>query len=69
MNNPLKGDNTLYRERISRYDEFVKEYELVKKKEHQEFVYVKDWAAARKIDKKNFLKYLVVIVNPERNGI
>lgn len=57
MNNPLKGDNTLYRERISRYDEFVKEYELVKKREHQEFVYVKDWAAARKIDKKNFLKY------------
>jgi transposase InsO family protein len=56
-NNPLKGDNTLYRERISRYNEFVVEYELIKSKKHSEFVYVKDWAAARKIDKKNFLKY------------
>ncbi len=57
MNNPLKGDNTLYRERISRYNEFIKEYELIKNKDHPQFVFVKDWAAARKIDKKNFLKY------------
>lgn len=57
MNNPLKGDNTLYRERISRYNDFIIEYELIKSKKHSEFVYVKDWAAARKIDKKNFLKY------------
>lgn len=57
MNNPLKGDNTLYRERINRYNDFIIEYELIKKKEHLEFVFVKDWAAARKIDKKNFLKY------------
>lgn len=57
MNNPLKGDNTLYRERISRYNQFIIEYEQIKKKEHAEFIYVKDWAAARKIDKKNFLKY------------
>jgi transposase InsO family protein len=57
MNNPLKGDNTLYRERISRYNDFIVEYELIKKKGHPEFVYVKDWAAARKIDRKNFLKY------------
>ena len=57
MNNPLKGDNTLYRERISRYNEFIIEYELIKNKTHAEFLYVKDWAAARKIDKKNFLKY------------
>jgi hypothetical protein len=56
-NNPLKGGNTLYRERISRYNQFVIEYELIKNKRHSEFVYVKDWAAARKIDKKNFLKY------------
>jgi hypothetical protein len=33
------------------------EYELIKQKEHPDFVYVKDWASARKIDKKNFLKY------------
>jgi hypothetical protein len=57
MNNPLKGDNTLYRERISRYNDFVLEYEQIKNKVHPEFVYVKDWAASRKIDKKNFLKY------------
>jgi hypothetical protein len=57
MNNPLKGDNTLYRERISRYNDFIIEYELIKSKRHPEFLYVKDWAAARKIDKKNFLKY------------
>jgi len=57
MNNPLKGDNTLYRERISRYNDFVIEYELIKSKRHSEFLYVKDWAATRKIDKKNFLKY------------
>lgn len=56
-NNPLKGDNTLYRERINRYTEFIKEYELIKKGEHEEFRYVKDWAHARQIDKKNFLKY------------
>ena len=47
----------MYRERISRYNDFIIEYELVKKKEHPEFVFVKDWASARKIDKKNFLKY------------
>jgi hypothetical protein len=57
MINPLKGDNTLYRERISRYNDFIIEYEKIKKKRHSEFKYVKDWAAARKIDKKNFLKY------------
>ncbi len=57
MKNALKGDNTLYRERLNRYNEFIKEYELIKKKEHPEFLYVKDWALARKIDRKNFLKY------------
>jgi len=57
MNNALKGDNTLYRERIRRYNDFIIEYELIKSKKHSEFLYVKDWAAARKIDKKNFLKY------------
>lgn len=57
MNNPLKGDNTLYRERINRYSQFVLEYELIKNKDHPEFIYVKDWAASRKIDRKNFLKY------------
>jgi transposase InsO family protein len=54
---PLKGDNTLYRERISRYIEFIKEYELIKKKQHVQFAQVQQWAQARKICKKNFLKY------------
>ncbi len=57
MQNPLKGDNTLYKERINRYSAFIKEYELIKQKKHSEFIFVKDWAAARKIDKKDFLKY------------
>ena len=55
--NPLKGDNTLYRDRITRYNVFVKEYEQIKHGTHKEFRFVQDWAAARKIDKKNFLKY------------
>jgi len=54
---PLKGDNTLYRERISRYSEFVKEYEDIKNNRHSEFSQVQDWTKARKICKKNFLKY------------
>lgn len=57
IRNPLKGDNTLYRDWIGRYMEFVLEYEALKRGEHQEFWYVKDWASARKICKKNFLKY------------
>ncbi|MGL4331753.1 MAG: integrase core domain-containing protein [Bacteroidales bacterium] len=57
ITNPLKGDNTLYREWIGRYQDFVKEYETIKRGEHQDFLYVKDWAKARKICKKNFLKY------------
>ena len=57
MNNPLKGDNTLYRSRISRYSDFIVEYEQIKRGEHPDFAFVKDWAAARRIDKKNFLKY------------
>src|ERR1044071_1542186 len=57
MNNPLKGDNTLYRDRIKRYSGFIKEYEQIKQGRHKEFQFVQDWTAARKIDKKNFLKY------------
>ena len=57
IRNPLKGDNTLYRERITRYSGFITEYEKIKQGKHKEFRYVKDWASARGIDKKNFLKY------------
>jgi len=54
---PLKGDNTLYRDRINRYSGFIKEYEQIKTGRHPEFNYVQDWAKARRICKKNFLKY------------
>ena len=57
IKNPLKGDNTLYREWIGRYMGFIKEYEIIKSGGHAEFSYVKDWAKARNICKKNFLKY------------
>jgi transposase InsO family protein len=54
---PLKGDNTLYRDRINRYSGFIKEYEQIKTGTHPEFNYVQDWAKARRVCKKNFLKY------------
>ena len=53
----LSADRTLYNHRTRRYVEFVKEYELIKQKQHTEFRQVQDWARARKIDKRNFLKY------------
>lgn len=76
IKNPLKGDNTLYRDWIGRYTEFIKEYELLKRSEHPEFRFVKDWAAARKICKKNFLKYynrfkqsgLAIDLLPQKRG-
>jgi hypothetical protein len=53
----LSADRTLYNQRTRRYVEFVKEYELIKQKQHPEFAQVQLWARARKIDKRNFLKY------------
>lgn len=53
----LSADRTLYNQRTRRYVEFIKEYELIKQKEHKEFGQVQQWAKARKIDKRNFLKY------------
>src|SRR6266705_6497481 len=57
IGNPLKGDNTLYRQWNGRYTKFVNEYELIKRGKHKKFCYVKDWAEAGEICKKNFLKY------------
>src|SRR6218665_1093562 len=57
INNPLKGDYTLYRDWIGRYTGFIKGYELLKRRVHPDLRYVQDWAAAHKICKKNFLKY------------
>lgn len=53
----LSADRTLYSQRTRRYVEFVKEYELIKQKKHTEFTQVQLWAKARRIDKRNFLKY------------
>src|SRR6476620_10331086 len=53
----LSADRTLYNQRTRRYIEFIREYELIKQKQHPEFTQVQQWARARKIDKRNFLKY------------
>jgi hypothetical protein len=53
----LKGDRTLYNQRTKKYLEFVGEYELIKKKLHPDFSQEQLWTKARKIDKRNFLKY------------
>lgn len=53
----LPADRTLYNQRTKKYVEFVKEYELIKQKRHPEFSRVQQWTKARKIDKRNFLKY------------
>lgn len=53
----ISADRTLYNERTRRYVKFVEEYELIKQKLHPEFGQVQQWCKARKIDKRNFLKY------------
>jgi len=52
-----KSDMTLQRERIKRYESLIDEYELIKRKQHVQFAQVQQWAQARKICKKSFLKY------------
>lgn len=53
----LSADRTLYNQRTRRYVDFIKEYEMIKQKQHPEFTQVQHWTKARKIDKRNFLKY------------
>ena len=53
----ISADRTLYNERTRRYGKFIQEYELIKQKLHPEFAQVQQWCKARKIDKRNFLKY------------
>lgn len=50
-------DETLKRERIKRYKLLIREYELIKRKEHSTFRFVNDWAKARSLNKKIFLKF------------
>lgn len=53
----LSADRTLYNQRTKRYMEFVREYELIKQGQHPDFLQVQAWTKARKVDKRNFLKY------------
>lgn len=53
----ISADRTLYNERTRRYLRFVEEYDLIKQKLHPEFTQVQQWCKARKIDRRNFLKY------------
>ena len=73
----LSADRTLYNQRTRRYVEFIREYELIKQKQHPEFAQVQLWARARKIDKRNFLKYYnrfkqsggdVTLLLPQKRG-
>lgn len=73
----LSADRTLYNQRTKRYMEFVREYELIKQKMHPEFSQVQAWARARKVDKRNFLKYYnrfkqsggdVTLLQPQKRG-
>ena len=73
----VSADRTLYNQRTRRYVEFVREYELIKQKQHPEFTQVQHWAKARKIDKRNFLKYYnrftqsggdVTLLLPQKRG-
>lgn len=73
----LSADRTLYNQRTRRYVEFIKEYELIKGKQHPAFTQVQTWASARKIDKRNFLKYYnrfkqsggdVTLLLPQKRG-
>lgn len=73
----IKGDRTLYNQRTRRYVEFVREYELIKQSQHAEFTQVQQWCRARKIDKRNFLKYYnrykqsghdVTLLLPQKRG-
>ena len=50
-------DRSLDRERIKRYKELTKEYELIKEKKCAEFRFVKDWGKARGICIKTFHKF------------
>lgn len=72
----LSADRTLYNQRTRRYLDFVKEYELIKHKSHPEFTQVQLWCKARKIDKRNFLKYYnrykqsgdIALLSPGKRG-
>ena len=51
------NDLTLKRNYIQKYCFLIKEYELVKSKEHPRFRFAKDFYEAHAIDRRTFLKY------------
>jgi len=50
-------DLTLKRNYIQKYRFLIKEYELVKQKQHPEFRFVQEFYKARDTDRRSFLKY------------
>ena len=50
-------DLTLIRNYIQKYQFLISEYELVKKKAHPKYKFVKDFHAANGTDRRIFLKY------------
>ncbi|HUC79794.1 MAG TPA: integrase core domain-containing protein [Flavisolibacter sp.] len=73
----LSADRTLYKQRTKRYVAFIREYELIKCGRHPEFTQVQAWTKARRVDKRNFLKYYnrykqsggdVTLLLPQKRG-
>lgn len=51
------NDLTIVKNYLSKYKFLVSEYELVKKKEHPSYRYVKDFYNAHNIDRRHFIKF------------
>lgn len=52
-----RKDDTIVRNYIQKYRFLIKEYELVKRKEHSQFRFAKNFYEAMEIDSSSFLKY------------
>lgn len=51
------SDSTIVRNYLTKYRFLIKEYEQVKRKEHPQFRFVKDFYKAHDTDRRQFLKY------------
>ena len=51
------NDLTLAKNYIQKYQFLIKEYELIKQKQHPDYRFVKDFFAAHDTDRRSFLKY------------
>lgn len=50
-------DETIVRNYLQKYRYLIKEYELVKRKEHPEFRYLEEFYKSHQTDRRSFLKY------------